>query len=132
MCVSLSYFFSFCSKRSCDVSFAGEHVEQQVSLSRLESPATHALAAVMAKAQRSDQRDAATHSASANGNRSPMKSPLKKQAGESVQDDSLRIVCLSFNLKGQPFADHNAAADAAAPGASAENAADGDAYSAVR
>ena len=62
-----------------------------------------------------------------------MKSPLKKQAGGSAQDDSLRIVCLSFNLKGQPFADHNAAADAAAvPGASAENAADGDAYSAVR
>jgi hypothetical protein len=59
-----------------------------------------------------------------------MKSPLKKQAGGSAQDDSLRIVCLSFNLKGQPFADHNAAA--AVPGASAENAVDGDAYSAVR
>lgn len=137
------------------MTFAGEHVEQHVPLYRLELPARHALTTVMAKAQTRSQGETTGAGGANSSNRSPTTPPVEKKCvspargeGDKAKnkgqenDTSLRVVCLSFNLKGQPFADHAGAAGAVAAGMSAANEGvnpssqapplgDGDAYSAV-
>ena len=131
------------------MTFAGEHVEQHVPLYRLELPARHALTTAMATAQTSSSSQGETAAAGGitNTSSSPTKSPLKKKSfspargevedkvkrSDKGEDSSLRVVCLSFNLKGQTFADHAGSASAdtarAPPQVSASD--DGDSYSAV-